>query len=37
MSNAALAAILAVLDVSLAEFVKPFSQVVKPRMPRRRV
>jgi hypothetical protein len=31
-----LAAILAVLDVGLAEFFKPFKQVVRPRTPRER-
>ncbi len=31
-----LAAILAPLGVSLSEFFKPFKQVVKPRIPRRR-
>ena len=32
----ALAAILAALGVSLGEFFRPFKQVVRPRVPRRR-
>ncbi|MCH7682396.1 MAG: helix-turn-helix domain-containing protein [Gemmatimonadetes bacterium] len=32
----ALAAILAALGVSLGEFFKPFTKIVKPRTPRRR-
>ncbi len=34
---AALAAILASLSITLAEFFKPFDEVVKPRTPRRRI
>jgi transcriptional regulator with XRE-family HTH domain len=33
----ALAAILAALDVSLGEFFKPFTKVVRPRTPRKRL